>query len=311
MNLIENVLRNAILLKPKENVLIIFDEEKEKIANLFFKSCEKIGAEVYSSKIKIRRETKREPPFAIKEAMKFSDVVLAITSISLTHTKAVREARRHGARIATMPGINEKMFPTLNVNYKKLAEECNKFSKIFEKTKEIRVKTKLGTDLILRKGKRKVQVDDGILDKPGSLHNLPTGEVGIAPIENSANGKIVFDVCMVGIGKIKTPIKVEVKNGKIIKIFGGNEAKKLKNIFKKADKNAKILCEFSIGMNRRAKIIGEVLNDEKAFGTCHVAFGDNKSIGGRNGSKVHLDGVIKKPTILFDSKLIMKNGKLI
>lgn len=311
MNLIENVLRNSILLKPGENVLIIFDEEKEDIANLFFKNCEKLRAEVYSSKIKVREETQREPPFAIKEAMKFSDVILAITSISLTHTKAVREARIFGARIASMPGISEKMFPALNVNYKKLSNECKRFAKIFEKAKTIRVKTKIGTNIVLKKGKRKVQVDDGILDKPGSLHNLPAGEVGIAPLENSSYGKIIFDTCMVGVGKIKFPIEVEVKKGKIIKISGDKEAEKLKEILRKADKNSKVLCEFSVGMNKKAKIIGEILNDEKAYSTCHFAFGDNKNIGGKNESKVHIDGVIKNPTIWFDDKLVMKNGRLI
>ncbi len=311
MNLIENILKNSVLLKPGENVLIVFDEEKEDIASLFFKSCEKLGAEVYSSKIKVRKETEREPPLAIKEAMKFSDVVLAITSISLTHTKAVREARKYGARIATMPGINKRMFPALNLNYKKLSEECKKFAKIFEKAKIIKIKTKLGSNVILKKGKRKVQVDDGILDKPGSLHNLPAGEVGIAPLENSSYGKIVFDTCVVGVGKIKTPIEVDVRKGKIVKIFGREEAKKLKEILRKAGKNSKVLCEFSVGMNRKAKIIGNVLNDEKAYGTCHFAFGNNKSIGGKNESKVHIDGVLKSPDIWFDDKLIMKNGRLV
>ena len=311
MKVIENVIKNAILLKPNENVLIIYDEDKKKIADLFFKACEELGAEVYSSKIRRREETKREPPLAIKEAMKFSDVILAITSISLTHTKAVREARKYGARIASMPGINEKMFPALNVDYKELAKECKAIARLFEKARRIKIKTKLGTDLALEKGRRKVQIDDGILDKPGSLHNLPAGEVGIAPLEDSASGKVVIDTCMVGVGKISSPIEIEVKRGKIVKISGKEEARKLKRILRKADKNAKILCEFSIGMNRRAKLIGEVLNDEKAFGTCHVAFGDNKSIGGRNESKVHLDGVIKRPSVWFDEKLIMENGKLV
>ncbi len=311
MKCIENVVKNAILLKPKESVLIVYDEPKEKIANLFFKACEKFKAEVCAVKIKKRKETQREPPKAIAEAMKFSEVVLGITSISLTHTQAVRKARKYGARIATMPGINEKMFPALSVDYKKLAEECKKLAKIFEKTRKIRVKTRIGTNLVLEKGKRKVQIDDGLLDKPGSLHNLPAGEVGIAPLENSANGIIIFDTCIVGIGKVFNPVKVEVKKGKIVRIEGKEEANKLRKIFRKADKNSKILCEFSIGMNKKAKLIGEVLNDEKAFGTCHVAFGDNKSIGGKNKSNVHIDGVIQNPSIWFDEKLIMKNGKLV
>ncbi len=308
---IENTVKNAILLKPNENALIVCDEKKEKIANLFFKVCEKFGAEVSLVKIKEREETEREPPLPIKEAMKYSDIILAITTISLTHTKAVREARKNGARIASMPSINEKMFSALDVDYKKLVKYCKKVAKLYENVKEIKIKTRKGTDLILKCKGRKVQIDDGILDKPGSLHNLPAGEVGIAPLENSANGKIVFDTCVVGVGKLKNPIEVRVKNGKIVKISGKDEAKKLMRILKKADRNAKILCEFSLGTNPKAKIIGNVLNDEKVLGTCHVAFGDNKSMGGKNESNVHIDGVIQKPTIWFDDKLIMKDGAFI
>ena len=308
---IENTVKNAILLKPKESVLIVCDEKKEKIANLFFKICKKFGAEVSLVKIKEREETEREPPLAIKEAMKYSDIILAITTISLTHTKAVREARKNGARIASMPSINEKMFSALDVDYKKLVKYCKKVAKLYENVKEIKIKTRKGTDLILKCKGRKVQIDDGLLDKPGSLHNLPAGEVGIAPLENSANGKIVFDTCVVGVGKLKNPIEVRVKNGKIVKISGKDEAKKLMRILKKADRNAKILCEFSLGTNPKAKIIGNVLNDEKVLGTCHVAFGDNKSMGGKNESNVHIDGVIQKPTIWFDDKLIMKDGAFI
>ena len=310
MRTIENAVKNAILLKPNENVLIIYDSPKEKIAKLFAKECEKI-TETTLARIKVRGQTKREPPKPIVEAMKNSDVVLGITTISLTHTKAVRKARKAGARIATMPDITEKMFPALAVNYKELAKNCKRIEKILNKTNVIKIKTKLGTNLTLRCKGREAQSDDGILDHSGSLHNLPTGEVGVAPIENSSNGKIVIDVCMVGVEKIKNSIEIHVKDGKMKKIVGKKEAKKLNKIFKKADKNAKILCEFSIGLNQRAKIIGKVLNDEKAIGTIHVAFGDNKSIGGKNESNVHLDGVIKKPTIWFDDKIIMKNGELL
>ena len=306
---IKNVVKNAILLKPKDKVLIICDEEKEKIANLFFKVCEEIS-ETCLVKIKKREETKKEPPLAVKEAMKFSDVILATTSISLTHTKAVRDARKKGARIASMPGISNKMFPALNVDYKKLAKISRKIARLYEGINKIRIKTKKGTNLILACEGREVQIDDGILDKKGSLHNLPAGEVCITPIENSVNGKIVFDVCVSSIGKLRNPIEIKVRNGRIIKIIGKDEAKKLIKIFKKADKNAKIVCEFSIGTNPKAKIIGNVLNDEKVFGTCHIAFGDNISIGGKNESNVHIDGVIKKPTIWFDDKLIMENGIL-
>jgi len=307
----ENVVKNAILLKLKENVLIIYDRPEEKIAKLFSEACEKFGAEISLVRIKVREETKREPPKSVAEAMKHADVVLGITTISLTHTKAVQAAIGRAGTIATMPGITKEMFRALSVDYKKLTKICERYAKIFNSSKRIKLKTKKGTNLILKYEGRETKIDDGIMSRRGNIHNLPAGEVGVAPIENSANGKIIFDTCIVGVGKIRTPIEVFVKGGRITKISGGREAQKLIKFFKKANKSAKILCEFSVGTNPKAKLIGKVLNDEKALGTCHVAFGDNKSIGGKNKSNVHIDGVIKKPTVWFDGKMAIKNGKLL
>jgi len=311
MDSIENSVSNAILLKPEENVLIICDKPRERIAKMFSEVCEKLGAEVSLVRMNVREETKREPPKPIVAAMKHSDLVLGITTRSLTHTEAVRMAKKTGARVATMPGITDEVFPALGVNYKKMAKFCKKVAKFYKKVREIKVEARLGTNLILGCRGREVQIDDGILNHRGSLHNLPAGEVGVAPLENSANGRVIFDICAVGVEKIKVPIEIWVRKGKIIKISGKSEAKKFKHIIEKSDKNAKTLCEFSIGTNSSARLIGRVLNDEKALGTCHVAFGDNLSIGGKNRSKTHLDGVIKSPTIWFDNKLIMKNGRFV
>lgn len=308
--IIPKVLREAVKLKSDEHLLIIYDKPKEKIAKMFFNAGKKITHNVDSKKINVMDITSKEPGKNIVELMKKADVVLYITSVSLTHTRATEIARKHGVRIASMPGINEKMFSALDVDYKKLRNDCKKIATLINKTNEIRMETRLGSYLILKCKGRIGQADDGILDKKGGLHNLPAGECGVAPIENSANGVVVVDCCMAGVGKMKNPLKIFVKNGRIVEIKG-SDAAKMKSILRKSDKNAKILCEFSIGLNPKARPLGIILNDEKIFGTCHVAFGDNKNIGGKNRSNVHLDGVINKPTIWFDDKLIMKNGLML
>lgn len=311
MKAIDNTVKNAILVKLGESVLIVYDKPKEKIARIFAKACEKYGAKVSLVKIKQGGETKREPPKTVEKMMGESDVVLGITTISLTHTQAVRNAKKKGARIATMPGITEKMSPALGVDYKKMLSLCKKLKERFENAKCAHIATKRGTDISVYFKGRRVSMDDGLLDKPNTLHNLPAGEVGVAPLEDSANGKIVVDICMVGIERLRSPITIYVKDGRITRITGKTDAVELKKIFKKAGKNSKTIAEFAIGANKRAKPIGKVLNDEKAYGTCHFAFGDNISLGGKNRSNVHLDGVVNKPTIWFDDKLIMKDGELI
>ena len=77
------------------------------------------------------------------------------------------------------------------------------------------------------------------------------------------------------------------------------------------DNNVFNIAELGIGTNHGAKIIGEVLEDEKVLGTAHIAIGTNISNGGRIKAPVHLDGVFTKPTIYVDGKKIIENGKML
>ena len=101
------------------------------------------------------------------------------------------------------------------------------------------------------------------------------------------------------------------KKGKIVNYSDNKTSKILENVIKSADKNANIIAEFAIGTNPKAKIIGNILEDEKVLQTCHFAFGSNTTFGGNNQSNIHLDGIIDKPTIYLDSTKIIENGKLI
>ena len=55
------------------------------------------------------------------------------------------------------------------------------------------------------------------------------------------------------------------------------------------------MAEFGIGTNDKAILTGIILEDEKVMGTIHIAFGDNKSMGGSVRVASHLDGLIKQP----------------
>ena len=54
-----------------------------------------------------------------------------------------------------------------------------------------------------------------------------------------------------------------------------------------------------------------ILEDEKVMGTIHIAFGDNKSMGGSVRVASHLDGLVKQPTVWFDERKIMEAGRFV
>ena len=141
---------------------------------------------------------------------------------------------------------------------------------------------------------------------------FPTGETFLAPVEGTSNGVFVVDGSMAGLGLIKNAkIRIEVENGYATKITGGVFAKKLKLMLDKVGKEARNIAEFGIGTNDSAKLSGILLEDEKVMGTIHIAVGNNVSMGGSVNVPIHLDGVVKKPTVWMDGKLLMKDGKLL
>jgi leucyl aminopeptidase (aminopeptidase T) len=306
--------KNCMAVKPKEQVVIITDENKKNIGIALWNAAKKLKAEAILVEMTPRQTNGEEPPPAIATLMAAADVVLCPTSKSLTHTKARRNACANGARISTLPGITEDaMVRCLNADYNKIAALSVKLKKVLDPAKTIRVTTKKGTDITIPVTGRIAKADTGLVYKKGEYSNLPAGEAFLAPIEGKSNGVIVIDGAMAGgIGLVKKEIKVIVKNGLAVEFIGGEEAKALEKLLKPFGKPGKNIAEFCIGTNYKAKLTGLILEDEKVIGTIHIAFGTNTSMmGGKVDAGTHLDGLIKKPTVEVDGKRIMKEGKFL
>jgi aminopeptidase len=111
------------------------------------------------------------------------------------------------------------------------------------------------------------------------------------------------------IGKVTTPVRIVVRDGYAADITGGEEAERLIKLLEPHGKDARTVAEFGIGTNDKAILSGLILEDEKVMGTIHIAFGDNKSMGGSVRVASHLDGLVKNPDVWFDGRQIMRNGK--
>lgn len=300
----ENIFKRSLGIKKKDKIIIITDKNKLKIAKRFFKQFKKISDNVSLLIKNIGNYHGEEPSKKVSEKMKKADVIIAITTHSLTHTNSRISASKKGVRIVTMPGFTEKMLPTLKADPIKMLKVGKKIEKLLRKTKTVRITTEYGTDIIFSVRGRFIDIDAGVFNKPGDFGNMPSGEISTSPKEGTSNGMIVINSME---DYVKNRTIVYVENGKSIDI--NDKKSKLSKIFKKV-KNATNIAEFGIGLNPKAKIIGNVLQDEKVLGTCHIAFGNNKSYKGKIYSKVHLDAILFKPNVWFDKKKIMVNGKL-
>jgi leucyl aminopeptidase (aminopeptidase T) len=67
------------------------------------------------------------------------------------------------------------------------------------------------------------------------------------------------------------------------------------------DEDASVVGELGIGINPSARIIGNMLEDEKVAGTVHIAFGNNSQMpGGQNTSMTHRDFLLTGLTMTIE-----------
>ena len=301
------ILNKCLKLKSNEKILIVTDKKRKEIGESLFLDAKKIAKEAKIIEIPIPRVSGIEPPENVAKEMLNYDVVIAPTTHSITHTNASKNAAKNGARVATMPGITEKiMNDSMLADYDKVEKLTLEVLKKVKNSKKAKITTKRGTNISFSLVGREWFGDTGKINEIG---NLPAGEVFISPLEGTSNGKIVIDSFRDD-EDVYAPEGTEiiVKNGEAADVSDKNS--KIAKLFKEI-KYGTNLAEFGIGTNYKAKIIGNILQDEKALRTCHIAFGSNFSMGGKVKAGMHLDLIIKNPTITMDGKIIMKSGKLI
>lgn len=237
------------------------------------------------------------------------------------------------------PGITTDMFSrTVPIDYTRLRSDSARICEVVMSSDSVRVVAPGGTDLTIGVRGRKAYPDDGDFRKPGRAGNIPSGEVYVSPVVGTTNGVIAFDCSMVlneGEAIIKKPIVATIHEGFITELSGGKEADALRDSIKEGEKkarengkkgllkpslvekyakNSSSIGELGIGLNRKAKIVANMLEDEKVYGTCHFAVGSNYD--GDAEALIHLDGLVNSPTITAISSsgketTFMDGGKLV
>lgn len=305
------VVRICMGAKMGEKFLVLTDTTRKEIGNAIYREALKVTEDTTLVVMPPTTHHGAEPCNHIANLMKEYDIIVIPTLYSLSHTHARKRANDAGARIATMPMITQRMFSKggMTADFNGVKRRANTLHKKIMRGEKIVVRNERGLNIEMVVKKDKWILDTGILRKPGDFGNLPAGEVFAPPEYESTNGKLIIDGSMSGIGKLRNPIRIEVKNGYAIKIEGGDEAKKLrkalKNAERKSGRNVYNIAEIGIGINPRARLIGNPLEDEKVLGTIHIALGDNSTFGGNVMAGIHLDGIIKSASLIVDDVRIV------
>lgn len=299
---VELILRKCLGHRPGEAALVVTDTVLEPLARTFVQGARDLGIETSLVSMAPRTHHGAEPPASVAGALKTCPMAVLLTSKSLTHTMALREAReRHGVRAASMPGVDAtRLEALLDIDYDALRARNDEIASFLQAGRRLRLTSAAGTDLTFEIAGRTLFRDGGDLAKPGAFGNLPAGEVCVAPVEGTAEGVVVIDASIGGLGRLKTPVTVRIAQGRAVEI--GDE--RLRQLLEPHGPQAMGLSEFGIGTNLRAAIVGNVLEDEKAAGTVHVAFGANHALGGCIQAPVRVGAMLTGARVEVDGKPI-------
>jgi leucyl aminopeptidase (aminopeptidase T) len=304
------LLEYNMALKPGEQLLIVVDETTLTIGDALFSAGTDLGANTILMRMQPTGRSGAEPAEVVAKAMATADVVIAATCDSLSHTKARQEASAAGTRIATMPGIREDVFSggAMQADYAKVAALAHKLADRLTAAQEAVIE-KDGCCLTMSLAGRPGSACTGMCQAKGAFGNLPAGEAFIAPLEGTAEGTVIIDGSFAGLGELKGPLKLTFAQGQLVAVEGPDKERLLALLGD--NPLARNLAELGIGTNEGARIIGVVLEDEKVYGTVHVALGSNNGFGGTVTAGIHVDGIVKNPDLYLDGEHVLGGGKIL
>ena len=313
INTAEKLIRNNLKVKSDEEVVIVADSKSDlEIVYALAGIIKNVGAE-YTIAIMPDRGHNNAAilPDFINKGLESADVLIGLTrSSGAPCYSEVAQQLFYNKKIRSMSmvfrSLNHLTQGGATANYEEIAEKAEKLSNIWKKGEKIRITSEKGTDITAPIVKERVRIEDGFATEPGDECAFSDGEVFMYPVKGS-DGTVVIDGPIYRFGKPNTPLKLEIKSGKVVKMEGGDEpGRQLENIAF-STKNADNFAEFAIGLNPNSLVNGDFEEEKKALGNVHFALGKTPVVY----SPIHMDIVMRKGTVRIDNQMILENGKLL
>jgi leucyl aminopeptidase (aminopeptidase T) len=314
-----NALEHVLKAQKGETLIIFCDDERKKICEPFTIGALNMGLKTHLVILKTQPDVfRRRVPLQACQILRKQTPDISInllrenveeTPFRIEFTRM--ETEKGKSRIGHCPGITLDMLTNgalalRGADHRKMQQFAHRLVRKLRGTVKLEITNASGTRISLSVKDRPFFTDTIIDPRMTKWMNLPTGEVTVAPVEDSLQGRLICDIAVGGIGPVKKPVEISVKNGKVENAFSADVEilGKIKNSLK-TDSAADVVGEFAFGINPKARFVREFLEAEKVCGTVHVAFGDNSDMPcGRNRSKNHMDFLISKPSVT-----VYKNDK--
>ncbi len=302
----ERAVTQALRLRKGERFLLVTDGPKLPIAESLARWARKAGAETTTY---LMTEALRpiEGPTSLFRAMAEKAGAVAYMLEARIEEKAFRGymvgLAKAGARVLMMPGITVDMMERLvAVDYAALDVFTRKVMAALKDAPDVRITNADGTDISFSVKGRRWANSNGDIGRRGRHGNLPAGECYTCPVESTFSGRLAIRLIDDKLGRGI----MEFEAGRLVRWSGRGIEAIVRHIGK--DASGTMIGEFGVGTNPGARICGNMLESEKAFGTVHFAIGDSYGLG-INASRHHYDALVADATIFAHGRTIAKSGK--
>lgn len=310
----DRVIRSYLGVAPGESLAIVVDDGADiAVGEALYRAGIDAGADAALVRMTMRASSGSEPPSAVAALMAGADVVACVTRRSLYHTRATGEAKAAGTRGAfNAPATLEAWTSgAMTADFHAIRAIAEQVAERLRGADRVRVTSPAGTDIELSiLGRQPKGWLTGICHNPSEISAYPGGEVSLPPLEGTTQGVLVLESVMTDVGVLDQPIRLEIVDGLVIGITGGDAAARLEQIIDGIP-GARNIAELGIGLNPLARLGGDITVAKKRAGTAHMAIGDNAGgYGGVVECDLHLDGMLLAPTITVDGAPLLVDGEL-
>lgn len=296
---VANIISQNVPVHEYERVLVLTDNTTAPVAEEFIAGLRAHGVEPSVHQMIDLSKSGEEPPKEAVEAIRSADLVFAMTKHSLTHTSARKQANAQGIAFVTMPGIISTMLTegAMTADYARVEAETLAMTARLTAASLVRIHTGVDRVLEVPVAERHGIASTGVYRTRGTSGNLPSGEAYIAPDEGKASGLLEVNGSIAGLGLVTEPVLLTIEEGRLVDATGDTGNKLLDLL---GDGPGRNVAELGIGTNHAARVIGNILEDEKAYKTIHIAFGSNDTFGGTVAAGVHIDCIVIEPRVEWE-----------
>ncbi|MCD4707273.1 MAG: winged helix-turn-helix domain-containing protein [Candidatus Sabulitectum sp.] len=144
--------------------------------------------------------------------------------------------------------------------------------------------------------------------KFNNVFSLPSGEITFVPNLQGLSGSIYMDYCELDFAEARG-ISLQVENGIVTDCRIEGDDKRLEEYFRTADRQEITISQVGFGLNPAARSLSYIPRlDTKIFGSFHLTFGSNRSVGGDVTGYINWDIISEKPTVIYNNDIILNNG---